>query len=407
MPHYSYKAYTAKGVVEVGDILASSSQDAFRVLNSRGLLPFYTEEIASNTKASTSWLLWSNQVEPSPSDYADFTRELSVLLQADLPIDDGLRLIVAQRNNRAVTDLATKLLADVLGGHTFSSALEQHASSAPAIVSSLVRAGEASGNLATTLTELAQFLETRVEMQSRIRSALTYPLVLAITALAAIGIVITFLVPTLLPLYTDNGAEPPRVLWAADAAATAVIQHWRIAVVVVIASLLSGKAILSTQRVIIALDSLRLRLPFFGDLSRSASIAIFAKTLGILLKNGVALIQALQITAEVVSNSTMSASIRSATEAVKEGQKLTTALERTGQFTLTSLRFIAIGEEASRLDQMLLHLAQLTDKATHRKIDRAMTLLGPALTVIIGLMVGGLIVSVMQAILSVNDLVLR
>jgi Type II secretion system (T2SS), protein F len=145
------------------------------------------------------------------------------------------------------------------------------------------------------------------------------------------------------------------------------------------------------------IDRVALRPPGIGGLVRQASTALFARTLGTLLHNGVSLLPALDIAASVVPSRTVGGAIAEAAEHVKEGRRLAEALQRTGIFSDLALRFVAIGEEASRLDRMLLHLAEISDKATQSSIDRAMTLLSPVLTIAIGALIGGIFVSVIQA----------
>ena len=150
-----------------------------------------------------------------------------------------------------------------------------------------------------------------------------------------------------------------------------------------------------------------MRLPGLGALTQQSNVAILARTLGTLLRHGVPLVAAMQIAAAAAPNRRMRRAVMAAAEAVKEGEGLTSALRETAVFPDLALQFIAIGEESSKLDAMLLHLATIVDKDHQRRLGRLMTLLTPAITVVIGLVVGTLILSVMQAILGVNDLVLR
>jgi general secretion pathway protein F len=151
---------------------------------------------------------------------------------------------------------------------------------------------------------------------------------------------------------------------------------------------------------------LALALPGIGALVLLGSTTLFARTLGTLLRNGVSLLPALEIAASVVPSPSVRAAVTEAAERVKEGRRLADALARTGRFSEFALRFVAVGEEASKLDTMLLHLADLSAKETQRSIDRAMTLVSPLLTIGIGALIGGLFVSIVRALLSVNELVL-
>jgi general secretion pathway protein F len=274
------------------------------------------------------------------------------------------------------------------------------------MLASLLRAGEARGGLAPALIDLAAFFESRIEMQGKIRSALTYPIILCVTAVGAIAVIIGVLVPAVMPIFTDSGAPPPLVLSLAHQLGRIVTRQGHLIAGGMIAVALSASVLMRRPAARAALDRLALALPGIGALIQQGSTALFARTLGTLLRNGVSLLPALEIAASVVPSPLVRAAVIEAAERVKEGRRLADALGRTGRFSEFALRFIAVGEEASRLDSMLLHLADLSGKETQRSIDRAMTLVSPLLTIGIGAAIGGLFVSIVQALLSVNELVL-
>jgi general secretion pathway protein F len=400
MPTFRYAAYTPSGRIERGEIDSATRADALSALSARGLVPFESAEAVSGKPS---------HVAPRPSRrpglniYADFTRELSVLVSADIPLDASLRLLAHQVANRRLRDLAESLLAGVTAGHPLSSALARADPNAPPLLINLLRSGEARGALAPTLTDLAGFFQTRMELAGKIRSALIYPAVLCVTALGAIAIIITMLVPALMPIFADSSSPPPLVLRLAHIG-QAVEAHGLAIALGVIAVAMSLRALVRRPAVRTSIDRIALRLPGIGGFLRQASTALFARTLGTLLHNGVSLLPALEITASVVPSRTVGRAIAEAAEQVKEGRRLAEALERTGTFSDLALRFVAIGEEASRLDRMLLHLAEISDKGTQSSIDRAMALVSPVLTIAIGALIGGIFVSVMQAVLSVNQL---
>jgi general secretion pathway protein F len=404
MTRFQFKAYNGQGRIEAGVIEARSMADALALLNARNLLPFETEETKSPSTAGTSTKLGQAL---SPSDYASFMRELAVLLQAELPVDQCLRLLAGQQQNRAMQIFSDHVLKAVVAGATLSNALEAYAIGCPPVVPNLVRAGEARGNLAATLTDISRYLETGVEIRAKIRSALTYPLVLAVVALGAIGIIIGGLVPTLLPLFNENGAQAPTLLLWADSLTKFVSHNWIACASVLVSSVAGLRLAIRTKSARRFLDSAVFRVPFFGPLTRDANTAIFARTLGTLLRNGVPLIAALHISSDALTNSVFNGAVRAATQDVQEGSTLARSLRSAGGLSDMALRFIEVGEESSRLDQMLLHLADMTEKETQRRIDHGMTLLGPAMTIIIGGVIGTLVLSVMQAVMSVNALVLR
>ena len=407
MPRFRYSAYTPAGLVEHGEIDCSSRADALSLLSARGLVPFESAEADGRPAGGHRVPLFRRRPGRLPLQvYADLTRELSVLLAADIPLDGSLRLLTRQTANRRLGRLSQRLLTAVTAGQALSAAISAIEPEAPPVLTSLLRAGEARGGLAPALADLAVFFESRIEMQGKIRSALTYPAVLCITAVGAIAIIIGVLVPAVMPIFTDSGAPPPLVLRLAHQLGQAVMQQGHLIAGGMIAVASLASVVMRRPAVRAALDRLALTLPGIGALVQQGNTALFARTLGTLLRNGVSLLPALEIAASVVSSPVVRAAIVEAAERVKEGRRLADALGRTGRFSEFALRFIAVGEEASRLDSMLLHLADLSAKETQRSIDRAMTLVSPILTIGIGAAIGGLFVSIVRALLSVNELVL-
>jgi general secretion pathway protein F len=407
MPKFRYSAFTPAGHIERGEIDCSTRAEVLSILSARGLVPFESAQSGRRPAAAQGVSRFRRRRGPLPLQvYADLTRELSVLLAADIPLDASLRLLARQTANRRLGALAARLLAAVTAGQSLSAAVSSIDPEAPAVLASLLRAGEARGGLASALVDLAAFFESRIEMQGKIRSALTYPAVLCITALGAIAIIIGVLVPAVMPIFTDSGAPPPLVLSLAYQLGEIVTQQGHLIAGGMMIVVLSVGVLMRRPAVRTALDRLALALPGISALIRQGSTALFARTLGTLLRNGVSLLPALEIAASVVPSPSVRAAVTEAAERVKEGRRLADALARTGRFSEFALRFVAVGEEASKLDTMLLHLADLSAKETQRSIDRAMTLVSPVLTIGIGALIGGLFVSIVRALLSVNDLVL-
>ena len=407
MPRFRYSAFTPAGIIERGEIDCLTRADSLSLLSARGLVPFESAEAAGPPMTGQRALPLGRSGRVRLKIYADLTRELSVLLTADIPVDASLRLLAQQTANRRLGALAERLLAAITAGQSLSGAIVNADPEAPAVLASLLRAGEARGSLAPTLVDLAAFFERRIEMQGKVQSALTYPIILCVTALGAIATIISVLVPAIMPMFADSGASPPLVLSLAHQLGQIIAKQGHLIAIGMIAVVLSVSALVRRPGVVKALDRVALALPGIGALVRQGNTALFARTLGTLLRNGVSLLPALEIAASVVPSLRVRAAVMEAAERVKQGSRLGDALAETGRFSDFALRFVAIGEEASKLDCMLLHLADLSAKETQRSIDRAMMLVSPLLTIFIGALIGGLFVSIVQALLSVNQLVLQ
>lgn len=406
MPVFHYKAYDNAGQHQSGEIEALSSKGALDILHARGLVPFETTQATGVQK----WNLLSSDNGTSKlplEDWEEFTRELAVFLEAGLPLEQCIRLVADEARSVRIRKLGSKLHEKIIAGSDLSSAISVLAPTAPPIITSVVSAAESSGRLPEALKELAQFFTIELELKRKVTGALVYPAVLVITALVVVTIVASTLVPALMPMFEQSNAAPPPILSFISETTDNLKAHWQLALFLLITTVLLVRFALWTKRGQRAKARTVLMLPIIGDVVRSSNIAIYSRTLGTLLNNGLALTEALKLSAAVITNPILREATENAAIQVTEGKSLSEALRQEGGFTSLALRFVSVGESASQLDVMLLHLARVLESKTTRKLENAVTLLGPALTIFIGVLVGGLILTVMQAVLGVNDLALQ
>jgi len=404
MPTFAYRAYGAQGQFSEGTIDAASADAASDLLWGQGLTPF---QLRRSDEAGTPW--WRRELlgaRPSAADLALFTRDFATLNTAEIPLDDGLRILAEQASSARMRTFARKLLADVLNGATLSDAFARQAV-VPADYVSAVRAGEIGGTLGTVFEELADLFERRLEVRARVRSALVYPAVLIVLAVVSLGIVIGVLVPSIAPIFAEGGNAMPallRLVIAVQDHAPYIILSAAAAAVV------TGGAAAATLRrpgARVALDRHLLRLPSLGVFLLQQDTARFARTLGTLIRAGVPLLQAAVSARAGIANRHLAATIDQAIDRVREGASLHQALQAATAVPPIALRMISVGEEAGKLAAMLLRIAAMFETQTRRSVDRSMTILTPLLTVIIAVLVGSLIMAVMNAILSINGMAVR
>lgn len=406
MPKFRYKAYDKAGQLKSGEIDAYSAQTALEKLNARGLLPFESAETSIGKsfgifeKRGKGWRL-------SLEDWEEFTREVSVFLQAGIPLEQCVHLVADEARSRPVRKFSEDLHAKLIAGGSFSNVIQNSTHDAPPIIASVIRAAESSGRLPEALMDLAKYFAVKLELKHKITGALVYPLVLIVTAFVVVAIVASTLVPALMPMFEQSNAQPPPILGFIASATDWLKANWQIAATMLLAVLVALRMILWTKGGLLARDRLILAIPIVGNLAQNSNIAIYSRTLGTLLNNGLSLSEALPLSADVIANSVLRETATNAINSVREGSNLSDALREKGGFNALALRFVSVGENASNLDVMLLHLAGVLESQTTRRLDSAVTLLGPILTIVIGVMVGGLILTVMQAVLGVNDLVLQ
>jgi general secretion pathway protein F len=407
MPNFAYAAYTPAGEHVEGVVEADTAARAADLLHQRGILAYRTVEVSAQAGRTARSFHKRKPSVLSLQDFADFSRQLSTLLGAELPLDQCLKLVSSQAGRTRVGAFADRLATSVISGKSLSATIETEAPEAPSFMAPLIRAGEARGTLTPCLVDLARILERRVEIRSRLRSALVYPAILMVVALLTVVLVVSVLVPTLMPLFRDTGATPPLALELADGVSRFLTEQWHIALTG--AAAFAGLAMWTWRRPAVRtlIDRGLARLPGLGVLLARSNVAMIARTLGTLLRNGVPLVSALALTTSVATNQRFGRALAATTEAVRGGSRLAAALEGTGVFPELAIRFVTIGEEASRLDDLLLHLADVADQENHRQIEAMLTLLTPLITLVVGVMIGGLILSVMQAVLSVNEVALQ
>ena len=404
MQAYHYKAYTGAGEHVEGTVEANSLKAALEDLHSRGISPYETLEV--NGELTARW--WEREVFVSGGlsrqRLADFTRELATLIGAELPVDQALRIMTWNARAKPLKALAQSVLDDVLGGSSVSEALASRPDVFPSFYCSVIRAGEASGTLGEVLTELAEFLERTLEVRAKIKSALMYPMILLVAAIAALVIILALFIPQIVPLFESTGASPPLLIALILSIQQHSVAYWPFG-----AGAAAGLAVLtfaagSNERFKYLIDKAALGLPITGDLVSKSEAALFARTLCMQLRSGVSLIPALGTVTLVAKNRAVADALASVVEIMREGAALHDQLRQADVFPDVAVRLVAVGEETGRLEQMLRHIAVILEADVQRRLDRLLGLLAPALTLIIGIAVGGLIMSVMNAILSVNEL---
>lgn len=407
MPRYNYQAYDQHGALTKGSINAQSRLTALDAIHQQGQYPLLISE--GTAAPAERW--WQREVFGSRAlpvaDLGQFTRELALMTSADLPLDETLRMVSLQPLVSSRTRLlAAKLHERVREGASFSEALEE-SQRFPEFYWRLVRAGEAGGSLTAVLDELALLLERALEMRRQIGTALLYPLTLIAAAVGAMIVIATVLVPTMVPLFRDAGVALPVVVQVMVDLTSMVSRNWLAVVVLIIGSTIGAIAASRNDRFLLWRDRMLLALPIVGRLIRNREMARFARTVSTLIHNGVALLEAVRITTNVHQNSNFATVARDAAESLKEGRSLSSELAVSGLFSELAVRLVGIGEHTGQLDAMLMRTAIIYETALQRELARLMSLVSPILTLLIGALVGTLMLSVMNALLSLNELAIK
>jgi general secretion pathway protein F len=295
-------------------------------------------------------------------------------------------------------------LTQVQEGKSLSRALNEHARVFPPLYINMVRAGEAGGVMESVLERLADYLESSEKAREEIRSAMTYPLILALVGGASIVILLTYVLPKFAMVFNDMGATMPTSTRVVMGISEALQKFWWVGVLALILAVLVYRRYTATPAGRFKVDRFTMNVPLFGELIRKVQVARFARTLGTMLKGGVPLIQSLDIVRAIVSNTVIMQALSAVQKDVSEGKGLAQPLERTGVFPPLSLQMVAVGEETGRLDDMLIIVSDHYDRDVTNMVARLMSMLEPAMLLLMGLVTGFIVIAMLSAVFSVNQM---
>jgi len=406
MATFRYKAMTATGTTIRGVLNASTQEAAIHHIRSLGQFPLYATEAGKNSFIDLLFRPIAEGRKLSSVRLARITEELAALLQAGLELDRALGVLIGLDEAKPLRASLQSIRAAVRDGATFADALENEGRF-PKFFLSSVRAGEMGGSLEKTLSKLAEHLARSAAIRETVVSALVYPSILLVTAGFSVIAILIFVLPQFEPLFADAGQELPlstRVVmgigqilrsywWALLATATAGAMWFR-----------HGMKAPDFRREV---HRFYLRVPVLGKLLAAIEIERFFRTLGTLLANGVPLPLAISLANGTFANAVLAEAVSDVATRLREGERLADRLERTKLFPDSALDLMRIGEESGKLEDMLLRQADLDAQRVKHSIDRLLALLVPLLTIMMGLIVAGLIASMLTAILSVNDIALQ
>jgi general secretion pathway protein F len=403
MPLYAYKAINNLGETEEGVRDASDESSLIGLLQSEGYIPIKVNQASAKTFLGLS--MGAKQARLSQKEIALFTSELATLLDSGLPLDKSLTVLIdLTEDNEKLGKLIAKVLERVKGGSSLADALDKQSGVFSRFYLNMIRAGEAGGSLGEVLNRLAEYLERSRELKDTVSTALIYPAVLLVMSLASLFVMLIFVVPQFTEMFESAGQELPVSTQIVVGIAEWLQSYWW---------LLIGGAIFAVSYMRFQLadpvrkkvwDGRFLKLPLADLVILTKETANMSRTLGTLLGNGVSILSALVIVRETVDNLVLVDAIQHAEEELKQGKRMSDALVKTGIFPKMAVQMIKMGEETGHLEEMLLRVAEIYDKQLKIAIQRMLALLEPALIITLGLMIAGIIVSILLAILSVNDL---
>jgi general secretion pathway protein F len=404
MMRFRYEAVSASGELVAGEMEAETQAAVIERLQSQGHVPIRADAASRGALARLlSWEVRPRKKRPV-RNLALLTQQLATLLHAGLSLDRALELAQTVTPREAERECLAAVLAKVRGGSSLVDAMAAQPAVFPKFYLGMVRAGEAGATLDATLRQLADFLERSQAAREKVTSALVYPAIVLVTGLGSIALLFGFVIPRFRPLFEDAGTALPAAAQAVLAVSDFLRDYWwAMLVAVAIAALVIRRQFRGgeTRR---RWDGRLLRLPLVGDLITKSEVARMTRTLGTLLKNGVAPLVALAITRETLRNTVIADAIGAVADSLKQGKGLAEPLSLSKAVPVLAIQLIRVGEETARLDEMLIKTAEIFDDEVARSVERLLALLVPGITILLGIVVALVIGSILTAVLSVYEL---
>lgn len=406
MAQFQYRATDFQGKIVEGSMEAGEERSVVQRLREKGLIPIRIGAGAAPApRASKAITLpsFGQSRRVKTSELLIFTRELATLLQAGMPLDRSLTTLTQLAQTAELKRVTSEVLESVRGGTALAEAMGQHSHVFPPLYVNMVKAGEVGGVLDQVLNRLVEYLASAEELRDEVKSALTYPLILVGVGGVSVAILLVFVLPKFASMFADLGQALPlstRMMLAISDAATS---PWSLIGVPLFFGILFGiyRYFSTTHR--LKFDAFKLRIPVVGNLLRLTEVARFGRTLGVLLRSGVPMLQALDIVRAVATNQVVAQALNEVQAGVREGAGMAAPLGRSGVFPQLALQMIAVGEDTGKLDEMLVTTADFFDREVRNDVKRLTRLLEPAMILIMGLVVGFMVISMLMAVFSIND----
>lgn len=402
MAEFFYKAATRDGQTVEGAMDGKDERTVVLNLHQMGYIPIRISPAEAGEEGFRVSSLIPRRV--GIGDLLAFTQEFSTLLSSGLPIDRSLRILGSLTENRRLREAVRDILQRVEGGSSLAEALGFHSGIFPKLYANMIRAGETGGFLETIFSRLCHYLQSAKEVRETLISVMIYPLILTFVSGISIIILVTFVVPRFATMFSDMGQAIPIPTQIVLAISHYVREYWWVGLGGAFL-VYSGLRVYTQQEERKARwDQFKLKWIIIGDLIRKVEVARFARTLGILLQSGVSILPALHLVRDISQNRAVSGAIGAIHDRLREGKGISKSLEETGVFPPLAVHMIGVGEETGRLDEMLIKVAEVYEENVQNGLKRFVSLLEPAVILIMGGLVGFIVISILLAIFSLYEI---
>ena len=396
MNKYSYEARdAASNKIVKSTVQAESEIAAAKLLSAQGFTPL---KIELEDDRAGIFKRFANRV--TTKDKIVFTRQLATLIGAGLPLSQSMRTVHDQTQNKSMQQIVQEIIGDIEGGRSLSDAFNKHPKVFDNVYLALVSAGEASGTLDEALRRVAAQQEKDAAMMSKIKGALTYPIIVLLVIVAVLGFMLVAVVPQVKNLYKDLNKELPLLTKIMVDTADFFINYWWIVIMVIGIGVYFLIQYLKTDAGIKTKDTFKLNVPMFSGMFRRLYMARFTRTGQTLMSTGVAMLDMLNITSTAVNNTVIAEGIDRAAEKVKGGKSLSSSLRNEDYFLEMVPQMISIGEQSGKIDEMMGKCAQIYEDELDEEIRTISTAIEPVLMVVLAVVAGGMVGAILFPIYS-------
>lgn len=386
MPRYNYTAIASDGKAVKGSITAESPYAARKQLRARNIHPTDIKQTASDEQSRAT--IMSIFGRGSKAQVLDFTKQLSTLLTAEIKLTEALSVLIQQipdvRFKNALTDVRDRIVT----GESFTDAMSDYSDYFDIIYLSMLRVGEVTGTLGPSLSTVANFMEKRRQVETKIITVMIYPLILFILSIAAVLILTTAVIPKITEQIVRAGQELPAITKVLMVVSTLLRNWWFVVVAVLLLIIWAFKRFVRTERGRLIKDKFLLSLPIFGPLIKQRVVSRFASTLSTLLSSGLSMAESLRVVAEVTGNSIMNRAVKQARERILAGADIATPLRDSGVIDPAIAHMVAVGEKSGELETMLARISENLEASTDIVVERLSSAIEPLIIVFMAAIIG-------------------
>jgi type IV pilus assembly protein PilC len=405
MPTFTYKGVKTDGGTVTAEITAADERTAARQLRSQGIT---VQSLAAKRAGGGGFeipLIGSLFGGVRSKDVSVFTRQFATMISAGLPLVQCLQALGQQAERKRFQEIIARIAADVEGGSTLSEAMARHPKVFDELYVNLVHVGEIGGVLDSMLARLAIYMEKADALKHRVRTAMVYPILVVTVAIGVVTFLLVFIIPIFTQFYDKSGVPLPPPTQFVVSLSSFIVNYWYMIIAAAIGVFFGFRAYYRTDQGRMTVDRFLLRAPIFGVLLRKIAVARFTRTLSALISGGVPILDALRITAKTAGNRIVENAVLEARERVTAGQTLGEPLRQSKVFPAMVVQMVAVGEQTGRLDDMLSKVADYYEDEVDVAVSGLTALLEPIMIVFLGIVVGGIVISMYLPIFQVITLV--